>query len=158
MTSVAEHEYRKLYVLFLLIVDEEVDMATRSFIVDSVSDRGIYCHWDGYPEHNGYVLNHFYNSQEKVDELINLGDLSVLGVNVTKDGTIPHEFVDEESGETAKYSQFTEAYHRDKGEEFDGVKPTEYATKLGKTKYPSDVMGAEWVYFWNGSEWSWKRC
>lgn len=39
----------------------------------------IYCHWDGYPDYNGKILNEHYTSPSKVDELLALGDLSVLG-------------------------------------------------------------------------------
>lgn len=40
----------------------------------------IYCHWDGYPEYNGRILNESYNKLEKVQELIELGDISSLKV------------------------------------------------------------------------------
>lgn len=57
-------------------------MATRSRIAHEYTDgsiRSIYCHWDGYPLHNGDILAKHYKTQEIVDELINLGDLSILG-------------------------------------------------------------------------------
>jgi len=56
-------------------------MATRSFIGILNKDDSvdyIYCHWDGYPEHNGVLLNDFYNNEDTVRDLISLGDLSVL--------------------------------------------------------------------------------
>ena len=56
-------------------------MSTRSNIgilnEDGTVDY-IYCHFDGYPEHNGKILNEHYTTEEKVRELIGLGDLSIL--------------------------------------------------------------------------------
>jgi hypothetical protein len=42
------------------------------------SIKAIYCHWDGYLEHNGSLLEKHYNSSPKVNNLIALGDLSSL--------------------------------------------------------------------------------
>lgn len=46
------------------------------------SFEGIYCHWDGYLSWNGQLLYAFYNTPEKVQELISLGSLSTLGMNI----------------------------------------------------------------------------
>jgi len=40
--------------------------------------RAIYCHWDGYLEHNGSILQKHYSASPKVNNLIALGDLSSL--------------------------------------------------------------------------------
>jgi len=54
-------------------------MATRSRIGVMHGDivKSIYCHWDGYLEHNGKILLEHYNSA-KANELVSLGDLSSL--------------------------------------------------------------------------------
>jgi hypothetical protein len=39
--------------------------------------KSVYCHWDGYLEHNGAILQEHYNSV-KANELVSLGDLSSL--------------------------------------------------------------------------------
>lgn len=60
-------------------------MATRSNIGILNSDGTvdyIYCHFDGYPEHNGKILNEHYTTEEKVRALIKLGNLSLLGENI----------------------------------------------------------------------------
>jgi hypothetical protein len=46
-------------------------MSTRSFIALEEGDKykAIYCHWDGYPEHNGKILVANYNTQEKIKKL-----------------------------------------------------------------------------------------
>ena len=60
-------------------------MGTRSTIAienDNGTVTGIYCHWDGYVEHNGRILVENYTTEEAVRELIALGDLSSLGETV----------------------------------------------------------------------------
>ncbi|QSY98537.1 hypothetical protein J2J97_32035 (plasmid) [Rhizobium bangladeshense] len=42
----------------------------------------IYCHSDGYWEHNGLRLHTFYNSQELAEQLVALGDISYLGEEI----------------------------------------------------------------------------
>jgi hypothetical protein len=42
----------------------------------------VYCHWDGYPSHNGKILNAHYTERSKVQELMDLGDLSSLGPEI----------------------------------------------------------------------------
>lgn len=58
-------------------------MATRSLILkhDDNSDTftGVYCHWDGYPAGVGVRLNNNYKDPAKIDALLGLGDLSMLG-------------------------------------------------------------------------------
>ena len=54
-------------------------MATRSRIGIQLSDGSVlsaYHHWDGYPEWLGRILNTHYNTHEKVEELIDGGDMS----------------------------------------------------------------------------------
>ena len=56
-------------------------MATRSRIGIEMPDHtvvSVYCHWDGYPEWLGRILNTHYNSKDKVAELIDGGDISAL--------------------------------------------------------------------------------
>ena len=70
-------------------------MSTRSYICvenENKTYSSIYCHEGGYPEHNGVILALFYMNRDKVNELIQLGDLSVLYKNVHPDKTYPHSF------------------------------------------------------------------
>ena len=56
-------------------------MATRSLIgikLDNEIVKIIYCHWDGYPTHNGKLLIENYNTPATITELMELGDLSIL--------------------------------------------------------------------------------
>ena len=59
-------------------------MGTSSTITSVTPDgkyKNIYCNFDGYIDHNGKVLYRYYNTQEKIDKLLNLGDISSLDKN-----------------------------------------------------------------------------
>jgi hypothetical protein len=85
-------------------------MGTRSYIGVECEDgiRAIYCHWDGYPEHNGRILQEHYTDFLKVCTLINNGDLSSLRENI--EPTAEHTF-DTPQDNVCVY------YGRDRGEE-----------------------------------------
>ena len=59
-------------------------MGTRSAIGIKHGDvvKAVYCHWDGYLEHNGLLLARFYDNSVKVNKLISMGDLSSLGASI----------------------------------------------------------------------------
>ena len=80
-------------------------MSTRSKIgIENENGRvnAIYCHWDGYPEYNGKVLKEHYSDRNKLQQLLELGDISVLKEDLDK----------------------VEAYHRDLCKTY--YPPTEY--------------------------------
>ena len=59
-------------------------MATRSRIGIELSDGSIlsvYHHWDGYPTWLGRILNTHYTTREKVEDLIDGGDMSSAWTN-----------------------------------------------------------------------------
>lgn len=57
-------------------------MSTRSFIckydTDKKAYRAIYCHFDGYVKGVGAMLDANYDTESKVDALLDLGDISSL--------------------------------------------------------------------------------
>lgn len=60
-------------------------MATRSTIALEFADgtvQQVYCHWDGYLEHNGHILFEHYQDPFKLRDLIDLGDISSLGPQI----------------------------------------------------------------------------
>jgi hypothetical protein len=71
--------------------------------------KSIYCHFDGYPDGVGQKLMGHYQNREKVESLIELGDISYIAPNVTPSG--PHSFDEPERGVVV-------AYHRDRGEKY----------------------------------------
>lgn len=125
-------------------------MGTRSFIVvaNPKGDyTGIYCHWDGYPSHNGKLLREHYTTKRLVRNLVNLGDLSSLGERLrpTRPG---HSYDNREEGTTV-------AYFRDRKEKWVVVKPRVTATLREMAELAADSW-AEYVYvFWNG-HWSYQ--
>ena len=83
-------------------------MSTRSNIGIRNADgtiKYIYCHFDGYPEHNGKILTENYTNINRVNELLKLGDLSVLG-----------KFIGEKQDFDNRVRDYCLAYGRDRGE------------------------------------------
>ena len=71
----------------------------------------IYCHSDGYLEYTGKILNEHYNSEDKVDELLSYGDLSIINENIGEKLDVP--FNDYTAFANKKQCRF---YMRDRGE------------------------------------------
>lgn len=59
-------------------------MSTRStiWIKNDNEYRGIYVHFDGYIKGNGKILLEHYNSVDKINSLIELGNVSALGETI----------------------------------------------------------------------------
>ena len=60
-------------------------MGTRSTIALEFADgtvQQVYCHWDGYLEHNGKILAEHYMDPFKVKELVALGGFSSLDTSI----------------------------------------------------------------------------
>lgn len=56
-------------------------MGTRSRIGYELPDHSVvsvYCHWDGYVDHNGRILVEHYQNREDVKELVDGGSMSSL--------------------------------------------------------------------------------
>jgi hypothetical protein len=96
-------------------------MGTRSTIALEFADgtvQQVYCHWDGYLDHNGKILQDHYSDPFKLRELIDLGDLSSLRPNIGE----KHAFSQFElrAEEVAGYKLLTENmctfYGRDRNE------------------------------------------
>lgn len=61
----------------------------------------IYCHWDGYPEHNGRILREHYTDEAKIEQMMKLGNLSSLGSEI---GT-KHDFNQHTTSECTFYGR-----------------------------------------------------
>jgi hypothetical protein len=105
-------------------------MSTRSRIAVAQNDgsvKSIYCHWDGYPSHNGKMLMQHYNSKPLADALVAMGDMSSLDVDIDK-------------------STF---YTRDRGEKTPGI------TYANAFEFFED-LGSDWeeyTYLFKNDEW-----
>ena len=100
----------------------EESMSTRCYIAKQAGEgkyRTIYCHSDGYPEGVGKILLTYYGYPEKIDQLLDLGDISVLDKWIYPDPEKPHGFgYSEVNGKFVANSQegVTLAYGRDRGD------------------------------------------
>jgi hypothetical protein len=128
--------------------------------------RAVYCHWDGYLEHNGSILQKHYASSSKVNNLIALGDISSLKKEIGE----KHAFsrletpMDDEAYDKL-YGDMTTFYGRDRGETgvefkvFPTLKAAEehytwseyfYCFKYSKA---DDYQSGEWFYKQAGERW-----
>lgn len=76
-------------------------MGTRCLILKKKKGlfEGIYCHNDGYPEFMESMLKENYSEIEEIENLFELGNISMLGVNTRQ----------------------TLAFCRDRGEDFEDI-------------------------------------
>ena len=114
-------------------------MATRSLIAKQNQDgtiTSIYCHYDGYPSHNGVILQEHYNTPFKVDQLLALGDLSILGEELG----MKQDFNNRING-------YCLAYGRDRGEKHVEAKTYTH------DKFFSTDHGVDYLYLYNNNEW-----
>jgi len=113
-------------------------MATRSYIGVRNTDASvdyIYCHFDVYPEHNGKILTEHYSNINRVNELLNLGDLSVLG-----------QFIGEKMDFDKRIQDTCLAYGRDRGESNVDKKNSGYDTLITD-------QNVDYVYVFDGDCW-----
>lgn len=83
-------------------------MGTPCFIAKEIGEnqyRTIYCNFDGYLEHVGVKLARHYNTEEMVDKLLELGDISCLYENLTPDPNKPHDELHQQKGVTLAYGR-----------------------------------------------------
>jgi hypothetical protein len=90
-------------------------MGTRSVIGVMHVDvcKAVYCHWDGYLEHNGRILQKDYDSA-KANHLVALGDISSLKEDIGE----KHEFdgYNRTVEEKERVEHMTTFYGRDRDE------------------------------------------
>jgi hypothetical protein len=114
-------------------------MATRSRIGIELSDGSIlsvYHHWDGYPTWLGRILNTHYTTREKVEDLIDGGDMSSAW---TKDRWCETSFKMEESAE------YGPQYYSQRGEDC--------PPRLDKDMEEFFSVGEEFSYIFRNGNW-----
>ena len=128
-------------------------MGTRSRIGVMHGDncKSVYCHWDGYLEHNGVILQEHYDSS-KANNLVALGDISSLGKNIGEQHPFsPHESADAKAAYNAAVEAgATTFYGRDRDE-----KGCEFKTDTTFELFfdRADGCGAEWYYIMRDGVW-----
>ena len=117
-------------------------MGTRSFITIKHKDNtysGVYCHWDGYVEHNGKILKEDYQARSKVVDLIDGGDMSSLKTNTTWESTFKQD----------AYTNTREEqplYYFERGEtDEDIIYPKHFTNHQKMYKYAKNC-GCEFIY------------
>ena len=84
-------------------------MATNCFIGIKNKNgiiRGIKCTHDGYPEYAGTILTYKYLTKNKIESLIELGDISSLGEHVSpRNGNSPHTASNPQARTVVSYSR-----------------------------------------------------
>jgi hypothetical protein len=130
--------------------------------------RAVYCHWDGYLEHNGAILHKHYAASPKVNNLIALGDLSSLRAEIGEKHAFSQFEVakDEVEAFKAATENMCTFYGRDRGEDapfkvFPTLKKAEayfegsWCEYLYVFKYTkaSDYTTGEWHYKKMGERW-----
>jgi hypothetical protein len=101
-------------------------MATRSTIALEFADgtvQQVYCHWDGYLDNNGRILQQNYANPFVLRDLIDLGDVSSLRPTVGTAHPFGYLGTDIDSDTYDKlYGEMTTFYGRDRGEQGTGAK------------------------------------
>ena len=128
-------------------------MGTRSRIGVMHGDKvkSVYCHWDGYLQHNGLMLQEHYDSV-KANQLVALGDLSSLRPEIGD----KHAFsqFDLRAEEVAGFKLLTENmctfYGRDRGEK--GVE-FQVAQTFDEFIEQCDNCAAEYYYIMRDGVW-----
>jgi hypothetical protein len=127
-------------------------MATRSaigFVEYDGSVTGVYCHWDGYPEHNGMVLLEHYSDTYKLLDLLEQGDISSLRPEIG----VQHPFSRFETNLTDAayeelYGRMTTFYTRDRGEK---CPAKDFSDSIAFKDHYGDC---QYFYLYDGNEWT----
>ena len=128
-------------------------MGTRSRIGVMHGDKvkSIYCHWDGYLEFNGRILQEHYDSA-KANHLVALGDLSSLRATIGE----KHKFSPFDQKELSneefekQFGDMCTFYGRDRGEK--GVE-FKVAQTFAEFMEQCDNSGAEYYYIMRDGVW-----
>lgn len=120
-------------------------MSTNSYIGKALSCTDevefVYCHFDGYPSWVGKILNDYYATPELVDELIKLGDIYSLNINIAP----------KTNRHSLKYREDNTllAYHRDLKEPWDVSAPK----KCKLVDYFNEDFSIDYYYLYRNGDW-----
>ena len=119
-------------------------MSTRSRIAVMHGEvcKSIYCHFDGYLEGVGRTLLQHYPS-DKANNLVALGDMSVLAKNLTAPEGVEHSFEDR-AEDTCVF------YGRDRGEEDTAW---QVAHSFEEFLEQVNACGGEYYYVMENGQW-----
>ena len=127
-------------------------MATRSAIAikhGRNTIKSVSCHWDGYPEHNGRILQEYWYTPIIINQLIEMGDMSSLGATIGKkvefDAT--PEYIQNDFEMAISYQ--CKFYNRDRDEN------TSFRTFETEAEFIEhyDEAGIEYYYLFDNGVW-----
>ena len=122
-------------------------MGTRSTIALEFADgtvEQIYCHWDGYLEHNGKILAEHYSDPFKLRDLIDMGGISSLGKVIGKKHPFGPAYNETDIVKKAKIQKevdkareagYTTFYARDRGEDLTKEQFVDFQDYLAHHQY-----------------------
>jgi len=127
-------------------------MGTRSRIAVMHGDvcKSVYCHWDGYLQYNGSLLQKHYDSV-KANQLVALGDLSSLRPEIGVEHPFGYHGSDISKEDYEKqFSEMCTFYARDRGET-----GTEFKTAHTFEEFLTQVDNCcgEYYYVMKDGEW-----
>jgi len=132
-------------------------MGTRSRIGIEMPDHSVvsvYCHWDGYVEHNGKILVEHYQNREDVQELIDGGSMSTLRTRGKWNSSALRDENGEWISDAAGYLMYDDdrepqpLYHSERGEDVE-VLHTSF------DQFVSGDSGEEYAYLFDLND-NWK--
>ena len=122
-------------------------MATRAIIakLDDNGVQAIYSHSDNYLEHTGKILDQHYQDEDKVDELLSLGDVSIVDENIG----VKIDFNDYKLRAENKQCLF---YARDRGE---GKRkdPAILEDDIALVEFADESCDAQFIYMYAFGAW-----
>ena len=105
--------------------------------------RAIYNNFDGYPSYLLKMLQEHYQDEDKVQRLIDLGDVSSIRKEVDIPAGVTHSYGN-------AHPDITIAYGRDRGED-----RTEYRTYSTLDEALSqEGNNTQYVYLWENNKWN----
>jgi len=120
-------------------------MSTRSSIAIKHGSvvKAVYCHYDGYVRYVGRLLNQHYQASPKVNNLIALGDISTLGVDIGE----KHDFDYRADYDKDGFSPECTFYTRDRGED------TQFSTHMSEREWISEFTSCDYFYLYDSGVW-----
>lgn len=117
-------------------------MATRSMIWQKTEQgyRGVYCHWDGYPEGVGRTLQEHYSDPSKVDALLEYAHTRKMTLHTLR-----------ENPDNSVWEVFTPSEKPDR----EGGHPLPSSRSFMDTR--RDFLAINWSYIFDGKSWETHR-
>tara|TARA_R100000773_G_scaffold38593_1_gene33805 strand:- start:738 stop:1217 length:480 start_codon:yes stop_codon:yes gene_type:complete len=105
---------------------------------DNNTIESIYCHYDGSPKHTGYFLLTYYNTKQKVLDLIKKGDLSSIAAS--------HDWQNQQLPTIENKIQLTpKPYSKRKDQPEPSTQPIVHDIQCN---FFNDLMGEEYKYLY----------